>query len=152
LLLDDTSPGLLIRLDTGQSVPLPSPCSFPFAFSPDGRRLVTAGPASRDGRFGPASREGSRTARVWDVATAKPVGLPLVHRWLISAAAFHINGQTLMTGDVSGQVQLWSTETGEPLGSAMAHAGMVNRLEIAADGMTLVVSLANALSLWELGS
>jgi len=127
---------------------LPSPCDFPFAFSHDGRRLVTVEPAS------PASRE---TARVWDVASAQHVGLPLKHRARISAVAFHPDGRIVITGDAEGQVQLWKAETGEPLGSAAAHPFEIGALEFAADRKTLVVApgaspiKAQALWLWDLG-
>ena len=54
------------------------------AFSPDGKRIVTA---SRD-----------KTARLWDAATGKPIGEPLTgHDDVVSSAAFSPDGKRIVT-------------------------------------------------------
>ena len=54
------------------------------AFSPDGKRIVTA---SED-----------KTARVWDAATGKPIGEPLKgHEDAVSSAAFSPDGKRIVT-------------------------------------------------------
>jgi WD40 repeat protein/tRNA A-37 threonylcarbamoyl transferase component Bud32 len=143
LLMDDHDKGVLIRLDSGRAIPLPSGCAPPFAFSPDSRRLMTAGPHVHP-----------PTGRIWDVETGQPVGLTLNAG--VSAVAFHPDGRILITGDGHGNVQLWNAETGEPQGKALAHPTHPIRLEIAADRKTLVVSLNPTVRqpvwLWELGA
>jgi WD40 repeat protein/tRNA A-37 threonylcarbamoyl transferase component Bud32 len=63
------------------------------AFSRDSRLVVTAG--------------SDRCARLWDVATAKPVGPPLAHRDTVTAAVFHPDGRTVITGDGGGTLLAW---------------------------------------------
>jgi WD40 repeat protein len=63
------------------------------AFSPDGRTAVTAGWDNK--------------ARVWDVRTGKPIGLPLWHNHPVLAVAFSPDGRTLATGPDGRGVRLW---------------------------------------------
>jgi WD40 repeat protein len=63
------------------------------AFSPDGRRIVTA---SHDG-----------TARIWDVATHRTLGPPLEHPGAVKAVAFSPDGRHILTGDTTGCAWLW---------------------------------------------
>ena len=53
------------------------------AFSPDGRRIVTA---SED-----------HTARVWDTATGEPISPPMKHEGAVWHAAFSPDGRRVVT-------------------------------------------------------
>ncbi len=68
--------------------------------SPDGTRLASA---SDDG-----------TARLWDVATGRPVGGPLCHpgRAKVLSAAFSPKGERLVTASADGTVCQWDGRTG----------------------------------------
>jgi WD40 repeat protein/serine/threonine protein kinase len=70
------------------------------SFSPDGTRLASA---SDDG-----------TARLWEVASGRPVGGPLRHpsRAKVLGAAFSPNGQRLATASADGTVCQWDSRTG----------------------------------------
>ena len=69
--------------------------------SPDGRIILTA---SEDG-----------TVRLWNVATAEPIGRPLSHRCAVTCVAFSRDGRTVVTGSVDGMARLWDAGTGLPL-------------------------------------
>ena len=53
------------------------------AFSPDGQRVVTA--------------SWDKTARLWDAATGKAIGLPMQHERGLTSAAFSPDGQRVVT-------------------------------------------------------
>ena len=64
------------------------------AFSPDGKRIVTA---SRD-----------KTARIWDAATGKPIGEPLKgHEDAVHSAAFSPDGKRIVTASEDKTARIW---------------------------------------------
>jgi WD40 repeat protein len=69
------------------------------AFSPDGRRVVTA---SQDS-----------TAQVWDAITGQPVTPPLVHPDVVWDASFSPDGHRVIT--ISSDARLWDASTGQLL-------------------------------------
>src|SRR5262249_6529586 len=77
------------------------------AFSPDGKRLVTAG---------------STTVKLWDVGTGKSAGSFDDPRWAVHAAAFSPDGKTLAAQDAGGVVYLWDVPAATSLTSFHAHA------------------------------
>jgi hypothetical protein len=62
-------------------------------FSPDCRRVVTA---SQD-----------RTARLWNAATGKPLGEPMVHEGWVYSAQFSLDGQRVVTASDDNTARLW---------------------------------------------
>jgi len=78
------------------------------AFSPEGRRVVTA---SRD-----------RTARVWDALAGKPLTPPLPHDQAVSRAVFSPDGHRVLTISQDNLTRVWDADTGEALTPPIPHA------------------------------
>jgi RNA polymerase sigma factor (sigma-70 family) len=110
------------------------------AFSPDGRRLVTAGGRGRiPGQL-----------KFWDVATAREVGgvsrIPGVR-----SVAFAPNGQTLATGDYGGAITLRDAQTGDEQALLPAHPGGVHGVAYSPDGSLLAsAGLDGTAKLWSI--
>ena len=80
------------------------------AFSPDGKILASA---SNDG-----------TARLWDVATSREIGAPLVHgAAAMMAVAFSSDGTLVATAGRDGAIQLWDVRTHQRSGSSFTSGG-----------------------------
>jgi len=94
------------------------------AFSPDGKTVLTA---SND-----------YTARLWDAATARPIGPPLRHQSSVSAAAFSPDGTMVITGSADRTARLWDAATGLPAGPPLQHRGYVYSVAFSPDGKTVL--------------
>jgi WD40 repeat protein len=77
------------------------------AFSPDGKTILLG---SLD-----------KTARLWDVATGRPIGVPLMlHEGAVVGVAFHPSGRTIYTTSLN-RVWIRDTATGSPVGMPLGH-------------------------------
>ena len=79
------------------------------AFSPDGRRIVTAS---------------DNTARVWDAPPGQPVGAPLQHQSAVASAAFSPDGRRIVTASDDNTARVWDAATGQPVGAPLQHQDM----------------------------
>ena len=61
------------------------------------------------------------TARIWDLATGKPIPLPLRHQGRVLAAALSVDGNVALTGSMDKTARLWETATGKPIASPLQH-------------------------------
>jgi WD40 repeat protein len=117
------------------------------SFSADGTRIVTAGsldPALDDvERLARQAEE--HVARLWDAATAQPVGAPLTHRDRVKSVAFSPGGvPRLVTASADHTARLWDPRTGEPVGAVLQHEGPVFEARFSRDGSRVVTASEDA--------
>jgi WD40 repeat protein len=89
------------------------------SFSPDGRRVVTAGDAA---------------GRVWDAATGQPITPPLVHGGRVPRASFSPDGRRVITACTDGQTRIWDAVSGELAMPPLEHTRAVDHASFSADG------------------
>jgi tetratricopeptide (TPR) repeat protein len=105
--------------------PIPNPGGIANGiFSPDSKSILIS---CEDG-----------SARLFDVATRKPLIPPIWHRagplW---GLAFSPNGRTIATGSMDKTSRLWDVATGKPIGPTLRHSAGVRSVEFFPDGKTI---------------
>jgi WD40 repeat protein len=113
--------GLSWEADTGKSLGLRfERCAAPVVFSPDGKAVLTGAT--------------DNTARLWDAATAKPLGPLLQHLGRVTAVAFSPDGKIVLTGSRDRTARLWETATGRSLLPPLQHQDPVWVVAFSPDG------------------
>jgi len=108
---------------------------FDAALSPDKNTILTGG---RD-----------KTARLWNVSTSEPIGLPMLHDGVVRAVAFSPDGKTIATGSHDGTVRIWDATTGTSIGKPLQHGRRVWTIAFSPDGKTLLSgSVDETAQLW----
>jgi eukaryotic-like serine/threonine-protein kinase len=107
------------------------------AFSPDGRRIVTAG-------------GDDKTARVWDAATGAALSPPLKHVEWVNQATFSPDGRRVVTANADETAQVWDAATGQALSPPLTHQGEVNQATFSPDGRRVVTaSMDKTARVWD---
>jgi WD40 repeat protein len=101
--------------------PLPRSMVQALAFSPDGRRLLSAG---RD-----------RVLRLWDVETGARVRELRGHTEEVFAAIFHPDGKRIASGGRDRAIRIWDTERGEELVRLPGHTNYIFSLAFSPGGI-----------------
>jgi WD40 repeat protein len=112
------------------------------AFSPDGRRAVSAG--AYDG-----------TVRVWEVQTGKELRRFHVppEEGYVSSAVFSPDGRQILTADWRHAVRLWDVETGKQVRCFRGHTNCVYCASFSPDGkLALSGSLDDTVRLWDVAT
>jgi tetratricopeptide (TPR) repeat protein len=149
------------------------------AFSPDGRRLLTAGQEgtatvwdvrtgqemftcrghklavqgaqfSPDGRWIATAGEDA-TAKIWDASNGQELYTLRGHNRELRAVAFSLDSRRLATASFDATVKLWDTATGQELLTLRQHPSEVIDVAFSPDGQWLVSAGTNdyALAVWE---
>jgi len=109
------------------------------AFSPDGRRVATAG----------GEAMGSSEACVWDARSGEPITPPMLHPLEVNRVAFSPDGRRVVTASGGGEVArggeaiLWDAETGKALSDPLAHGDAVIDAAFSPDGRRVVTASAD---------
>ncbi len=116
------------------------------AFSPDGKTIVT-------GSRNPRKNEGE--AKLWDVASGKPIGPAFPHQAAVLAVAFRPDGKVILTGSAdpekkSGMARLWDVTTGKNIGSFLFHGGAISAAAFSPDGQRILTGSQDGTALlWD---
>ncbi len=109
------------------------------AFSPDGKRIVTAGYLAGERR---------RQLILWDAEGKELATLPR-HDDDIFALAWAADGRRLATAAADRAVHVWDVERGRELFLLRSHDDSVNVLAFSPDGRRLATAGAATLKLWD---
>jgi WD40 repeat protein/tetratricopeptide (TPR) repeat protein len=101
------------------------------SFSPDGRRVVTA--------------SWDHAARVWNAATAEPIGPPLSHEKSVHHAEFSSDSRLVATASEDQTARVWDAATGEPVTPPLEHRAVVQQALFSPDGRRLLTTSADGL-------
>jgi WD40 repeat protein len=104
------------------------------AFSPDGRRVVTA---SED-----------RIAQVWETETGQRLGPRLVHRDEVFFAAFSPDGRWVVTSCRDNTVRVWDASTGVPITPRLPHPDLPLQARFVPNSRYLVTSRPGSAQTW----
>jgi len=99
------------------------------AFSPDGRRIVTA---SKD-----------KTARIWDAATGRQITLLTGHTDSVRTAAFSPDGARVVTAAADNTARIWDAVTGRQILQLQGHTEGVRSAMFSPDGGRVVTATAD---------
>jgi WD40 repeat protein len=107
------------------------------AYSPDGRRIVTA--------------SWDKTARIWDAATGQPLYVLRGHVLALQWAAFSADGKRVVTASDDETARVWDAETGSEIITLAGHKGPVLTAVFSPDGQSVATASAdNTVRIWPL--
>ena len=92
-------------------------------------------------------------ARLWDVATGRPIGGPMSHIDRITALSFSPDGTVVLTASLDGSARLWDATDGKPLGDPLEHPLAVTSATFSPDGMLVASGCRDgAVRLWDVAT
>jgi WD40 repeat protein/tetratricopeptide (TPR) repeat protein/tRNA A-37 threonylcarbamoyl transferase component Bud32 len=110
-------------------------------FSPDSRTLLTG------------SQKG--TVRLWEIATGRPLGKPMLHLAEVLQVAFSPDpeGKYILIGYGDDSYRLWDRDTCRPLGPPIYHRTEINACTFTPDGRSFATSAVDgSIRVWPVPS
>jgi WD40 repeat protein len=108
------------------------------AFSPDGRRLASAGD---DG-----------TVKLWDAASGQELHTLRGHTKWVASVAFSPDGRHLASASADRTVKLWDPVSGQELRALKGHTNSVHCVAFSPDGRLASASRDETIKLWDAAS
>jgi WD40 repeat protein/tetratricopeptide (TPR) repeat protein len=129
------------------------------AFSPDGRKVVTASfdgtamvwtarrTSSTRATSVPADGDSVLDEEIRETAIASRI---LAHQGYVYQANFSPDGQYVITASRDRRAQVWDAQTGEPVHAPLQHGGTVSAATFAKDGGHVLTASEDMVQRWEL--
>jgi WD40 repeat protein len=124
-LLWDAQSGKVIRRFEGHEAQV-----YDAAFSPDGKRIVTA--------------SADNTARIWDAADGTTIAVLSGHSKSVLSAAFSSQGDRIVTASLDETVRVWSVEARTTIAVLKGHSGPVWSAVFRPDGERILTASDDA--------
>jgi WD40 repeat protein len=130
LILWDVAGGREVRRFPGHAAPVNAG-----AFSPDGRRVLSASGAFTPGQPNrPPPGAADNSQRLWDAQTGREVRRFPGHAGAVLCAAFSPDGRHVLSGAADGVLRLFDAETGQEVRRFAGHTAPVRCLTFSPDG------------------
>jgi WD40 repeat protein/serine/threonine protein kinase len=108
------------------------------AFSPDGRRVITA--------------QTDNTITTWDAATGRELRTVEAHGDQISSGAFSPDRQRIVTGRWDNTAKVWDVASGRELLLLKGHTAWITSAAFSPDGQRIVTSSDETAKVWDAAS
>jgi WD40 repeat protein/predicted Ser/Thr protein kinase len=108
----------------GQPLDVSKPTVLAAALSPDGKTILAG--------------RSDNTARLWDIATLRPIGPIFRHGGMVLAVAFSPDGRSVITGSLDGTARLWDVASGQAIRPPLEHKNRVEAVAFSPNGKTVL--------------
>jgi WD40 repeat protein len=106
------------------------------AFSPDGKRIVTA--------------SADKTARVWDASTGQLIATLTGHTGPVNDASFSPDSTRIVTASQDNSARVWDASSGNLLATLNGHTAEVRKAMFSPDGTHIVTAASdNTARVWD---